>query len=148
LRRLVRREQAQQQVVEIAEQPAASDTELVRLQDLRPMAQRELAREGWKIDPGVDRQLQRAPEPAVYFDQEALAGAPVLLVFQHRDAVPAQRPQHADRLIAERVGDRLALAQHAHPAGGRLLAKPAMSEVGNELAAIEQDEHAEAGAAN
>ena len=89
-----------QQVIEIAEQPAALDADLVYgRRHRRPLSERELTAQDREVHAGVDRELQRAPEAAVHFHQERIVPVSlILLELHHRDAVPAERPQQAHRV--------------------------------------------------
>src|SRR5205823_13457503 len=102
---------------------AALDADPVARSDLRPVAEGELPGQIREVDPRVDGELQRSPEAAVHLHQVRRPGATVLLVLEHRDPVPAERPEQADRLVPYDRVDGHAFTQHAHAAGGRLLAQ-------------------------
>ena len=53
-----------------------------------------------KVDAGVDRELQRAPEPPVDLHQLRHAVADVALELDHRHAVPAELVEQPGRVVA------------------------------------------------
>ena len=133
------------QMIEIAEEPPVLHARLVRRELIGPHPSRELKRQKRKVDARLDGEREGAPEPAVDLHQDGLAGAPILLVFHHRDAVPADRRQQPERVLTESRIDRQALAQDARSTGRRFLAQAPVRELGDQPPSIEQREHADAG---
>src|SRR5205814_896102 len=90
----------------------------------------------------------RSPETPVHFHQHGLPGLTILFVFEHRRAVPAERPEQTDRLIPQPLVERHAFAQHADASGWGPLPEPPVRERGPYLALIAEDEHAHARTGN
>src|SRR5437870_11506995 len=115
-------------MVDIAPKPAAAHADpIVRARD-DGSAERTADEERGKVHAGVDRELQRAPQPAVHLHEDEAPCREVALAFDHRDALPTQlreqRPARSDQL----GGWRDALAVHTHAAFDRFFPQPPMSE--------------------
>src|SRR5439155_25288028 len=113
-------EQAQQQMIQVAEQPAALHADPVGRGDLEAMPQGQLIQQVGKIDTSIKGELQGSPEAAVHLHQERSPGSTILFVLHHRDAVPAERTEHVDRIVPVSRVERYALAQHTDTAVVRL----------------------------
>jgi hypothetical protein len=137
--------EAGKELVDVAEPPAATDTKAVRQHRCRALAQREGDEQRRKIHAGIDRKLERPPEPAVDLHQVRRPGRGIEFVLDHRHAAPAEPLQQGAR-AGDEVGIGLnALAIDAYPAGGRLLAYAPVCERGNHLTIPEQQEDTDAG---
>src|SRR5262249_56212524 len=95
---------------------------------------------GGKRGGGGEGGRRRPQEPSVDPHEIRATARLVLLVFEHRDAVPLQRSEQPPRIVAQCAVDRCALGKHACAAARRFFAEPAMREVGDDFAAIEQHE--------
>src|SRR3989441_4202730 len=131
-------------MIQIPEKPPGLHTDPVRRRDVQSIPDRELTTQMRKVDAGINSQLQRSPEPAVHLHQKTLAGPAILLVFHHRDAVPTERREHADRVLDLVRIEWNTLAQDADTAGGRLFPESPVREGGDQPAAIEEHEQARA----
>src|SRR5437879_4665639 len=127
-------------MIQIPEEPQVPDADRIALDRLHGLAERHAIEQPREIDPGVDRELQRPPEAAVYLD-EVRRPRRGHLELRHRDAVPAHRIQEPLADLAEEWIDAHALAQHTDPARHGLLSKPPVSEERQHLAGGIQGEH-------
>lgn len=131
------------EVVEVAPEPAAADADFVRrigeagIGRGRPLGvragaivaiQRAVHQQRREIHPGIDRQLQRAPQAAVELDERMPARGAVHLALDHGDALPVKGGEERVRLRPQLRWHRDALAVDADAAGGWFFTQPAMRE--------------------
>jgi hypothetical protein len=122
--------QLQQQVIEIAQQPAQPPADGIVLRGSRPARHGRADTAAREVHPAIDRELQGAPETPVDLHQPRPAVG-VDAKFHHGRAEPVGARQQTLRVVAHQRIHRRALAKHADAPAGRFLAQAAMGEPGD-----------------
>jgi hypothetical protein len=93
-----------------------------------------------KVDAGVDRQLQRAPEATVDLHDDGAACFLLSLALDHCDALPVERVEQPHSGTGQRLVERDAFPIDADTARRWLLPQAAMGEHGDRPTAPAQRE--------
>jgi hypothetical protein len=135
-------------VIYLSPPPPAAHSETIGHPWLDDLAERGCYKQARKVDPSIDRELQRTPEAAIYFHQVRLSGRAVPLEFHHRHAAPTKAIEERARLVTEGFVDGDALAVHTDTAGRRFLAETPMGELSAQFPIPKEQENAYSGAGN
>jgi len=137
--------QPNQKVIEITQKPATLDADGVSRWNIDALSPGQPIAEIREIDSSIYGKLKGSPEPPVHFHEHVASSSMVLLVFNHRNAMPSERPEQAHGLLEKVPVDRDAFAQHAHSTRGRLFPETAMSKRREQMAVVAQEKDAGAG---
>src|SRR6266568_1495731 len=86
-----------------------------------------------EIHTGVDRELQRPPQPTIELHKYEMASFPLTLPFDHGDAGPIEVGKERGSRSEQFRIEGNAFAVYTYPAGRRFLAQPPVGEGGNDL---------------
>ena len=116
-------------MVKIAQEPTTFHPDLILGVPFHGFSESRLYEQPGKVDSGIDCELQGTPESSVDLHEEEFTGRLVHLELHHSRPPPVEQVEKSRGLIERGRFERNTLTHDAHPAGWRLLSKPAVSSV-------------------
>src|SRR2546427_3154555 len=120
--------QPRDEVIYIPPPPPAAHAHAIDLDGLHGFAPRQTRGQYREVHSGVDRELQGAPQPAVYFHEYPSSRTSAAFELDHRCSMPGEVREQALRRAEQVRRKGNALAVGADAAGGGLLTQPPMRE--------------------